>query len=120
MRCFNAGAGLYGGFPELDRRDAPSQRCSRKGFEAARRLLEAGAPPNSPQAGGWFAVLSAARHGDMRLMRLLVDFCADLTIRNAAGRTAAEIAAAAGNRELAETIAGGCRHEAARRQGELR
>jgi ankyrin repeat protein len=70
-----------------------------------RLLLEAGAPPNAPQAGGWFAVVSAAQHGDNELIRLLAEFGADLTVTNALGKTAIEVAAEAGHQDLADWIA---------------
>jgi uncharacterized protein len=76
--------------------------------ESARLLLEAGAAPNAPQAGGWFAVLSAAQHGDEELIRLLQEFGADLSVRDRSGRTVAAVATEAGHYELAQWIAREC------------
>jgi ankyrin repeat protein len=78
-----------------------------KAYRPARLLLEAGAPPNATQAGGWFAVLSAAQHGDKELIRLLVEFGAELCV-NASGKSAAEVAAEAGHDDLAGWIVDRC------------
>jgi ankyrin repeat protein len=75
-----------------------------RALEAARVLLEEGAPPNARQGGGWVPVMSAAQHGDAALVELLVRFGADLRVRNERGKSPADVATEAGHHDLAAWI----------------
>jgi hypothetical protein len=70
------------------------------------RLLAAGADPNViPTDGtGWTALVSAAMEGHVMVIRALLDKGADPSIRTREGRTALDIARAAGHREAAELL----------------
>ena len=71
---------------------------------SVRRLLEAGAPVDAQQAGGYTALHAAARHGDVELVRLLLDHGATVDVRDDDGRSAADHAAQAGHAALAEEL----------------
>lgn len=71
---------------------------------SVRRLLEAGAPVNAQQAGGYTALHAAAMHGDVELVRLLLDHGAAASLRDEEGRSAADHAARAGHTALAEEL----------------
>ncbi len=71
---------------------------------SVRRLLEAGAPVDAQQAGGYTALHAAAMHGDAELVRLLLDHGATVDLRDDGGRSAADHAAQAGHAALAEEL----------------
>ena len=75
------------------------------GAEHAALLLEAGAPVDARQAGGFTALHAAARHGDARLVGLLLDHGADPSVRDDEGRSAADHAAETGHADLAAHLA---------------
>lgn len=66
-----------------------------------RRLLEAGAPVDAQQEGGYTALHAAAMHGDAEIVHLLLAQGADVTVREDGGRTAADFAQSGGHTELA-------------------
>jgi ankyrin repeat protein len=72
--------------------------------DTARLLLDAGAPVDPTQAGGFTPLHEAARRGDEPLVDLLLDRGADRTVTTDAGRTAAELAAEAGHQDLADRL----------------
>jgi ankyrin repeat protein len=63
---------------------------------AMRRLLEAGADPDSPQRGGIVALHAAAMHDDLDTARVLLDHGADPGRRADDGRDARDFAEAGG------------------------
>lgn len=69
-------------------------------------LLEAGAPVNAQQAGGYTALHSAAMHGDVGLVRLLIEHGADTALADDRGDTAADYARKGGHAEIAEELEG--------------
>ncbi|MBI5170275.1 MAG: ankyrin repeat domain-containing protein [Candidatus Eisenbacteria bacterium] len=75
-----------------------------RSLETCRVLLESGAPPDAAQHQGWTALMSAAQHGLEPLVDLLLAHGARLDVRAGDGRTAAELATAAGHHELAARL----------------
>jgi hypothetical protein len=78
--------------------------ASARNLEAARCLLEHGAPVNARQAGGWVPVHAAAQNGDRAMVELLLQHGADVTLVNDNGKTAAAVAREKGQQELAEML----------------
>lgn len=76
-----------------------------RSVETCRVLLEFGAPPDAAQHQGWTALMSAAQHGLEPLVNLLLAHGARLDVRAEDGRTAADLAAAAGHHALAARLA---------------
>lgn len=74
-------------------------------FQITRRLLEAGASPNVVQQGLYTPLHEAARRGDERLVRLLLGANADVNARSSDGKTAADLARAAGYHAVASLCA---------------
>src|SRR4051794_13235524 len=60
--------------------------------DAVRRLLEAGAPVDAHQMGGWTPLQEAASNGDVAMVDVLLAAGADLSASNDSGKTAADIA----------------------------
>lgn len=56
-------------------------------------LLDGGAEPDARQAGGFTALMAAAKHGDVEIIRALVTSCADPTVLSDDGLTAGDMAA---------------------------
>jgi uncharacterized protein len=75
--------------------------ASARNVEAARHLLEHGAPPNARQQGGWVPIHAAAQNGDRAIVELLLRYGADATLANDAGKTAAGVAREKGHEDLA-------------------
>ena len=75
-----------------------------RSVETCRVLLEFGAPPDAAQHQGWTALMSAAQHGLEPLVDLLLAHGARLDMRAEDGRTAADLAAAAGHHALAARL----------------
>jgi uncharacterized protein len=63
-------------------------------------LLAAGAEPDPRQRHGWTPLHAAAQNGDLRSVEALLAAGADPTLQNDDGRSAADLARAAGNDEL--------------------
>jgi uncharacterized protein len=60
---------------------------ARQDIEITRLLLEAGAPVNAAQEGGFTALHAVAQHGQLQMARLLLDHGADLQARTSDGKT---------------------------------
>ena len=81
---------------------AGSDAASR--LASAELLLKAGAAVNERQSGGFTALMAAAQNGDADLLRVLLAHGADPSIKDDQGRTAADIAQAAGHTEVAAEL----------------
>ena len=69
-----------------------------------RLLLAAGANPNAAQHGGWRPVAQAAGHGDLGILKALLDSGADPNPRNDEGRSALDLAEEKGQSEAAAML----------------
>jgi ankyrin repeat protein len=78
--------------------------ASARNLEAARHLLEHGAPPNARQQAGWTPIHAAAQNGDQAMVELLLRHGADATLVNDAGKSAAAVAREKGHGEVAEML----------------
>jgi ankyrin repeat protein len=80
--------------------------ASARNLEAARLLLEHGAPGivNARQQGGWVPIHAAAQNGDHPMVELLLKHRADRTLANDAGKTPAMVAREKGHEELATLL----------------
>ena len=78
--------------------------ASARSVEAARLLLEHGAPINARQHGGWAPIHAAAQNGDRAMVELLLRHGADPGIENDEGKTAAAVAKEKGHRDLPELL----------------
>ena len=78
--------------------------ASARNVEAARHLLEHGAPVNARQQGGWVPLHAAAQNGDRAMVDLLLRHGADVKLANDEGKTAAMIARDKGHEELAGSL----------------
>jgi ankyrin repeat protein len=78
--------------------------ASARNLEAARHLLEHGAPINARQQGGWVPIHAAAQNGDRAMVELLLEHGADAALVNDAGKNAAAVARAKGHGEVAEML----------------
>ena len=72
--------------------------------EAARLLLEHGAPVNARQQAGWVPIHAAAQNGDRPMVELLLQRGADPTLANHEGKTPAVIAKEKGHNEIADLL----------------
>ncbi|MGZ4718577.1 MAG: ankyrin repeat domain-containing protein [Acidimicrobiales bacterium] len=70
----------------------------------ARLLLDAGAPVDATQTGGFTPLHEAANRGDEALVTLLLERGADRSLTTDTGQTAADLAAAADHPELAARL----------------
>lgn len=70
-------------------------------------LLSAGVDPDPAQQGGFTPLMTAAQHGDAELTDLLLACGANSRHASDDGRTAADIAKAAGHDKLVERLMGG-------------
>jgi ankyrin repeat protein len=75
--------------------------ASARNLEAARLLLEHGAPVNARQQAGWVPMHAAAQNGDRPMVELLLQHHADPNLANDAGKTPAMVAREKGNDEIA-------------------
>ena len=80
--------------------------ASARNLEAARHLLEHGAPANARQQGGWVPLHAAAQNGDRAMVELLLRHGADATLANDAGKTPAAVAREKGHEEVAQLLDG--------------
>jgi ankyrin repeat protein len=71
---------------------------------SAELLLKAGAAVNERQSGGFTALMAAAQNADTDLLRLLLAHGADPSITDEQGRSAADIARAAGHTEIEDQL----------------
>lgn len=78
--------------------------ASARNLEAARLLLEHGAPPNARQHGGWAPIHAAAQNGDRPMVELLLRHAADPNLPNDEGKTPAAVAAEKGHQEIAALL----------------
>lgn len=75
--------------------------ASARNLEAARLLLEHGAPVNARQQGGWVPIHAAAQNGDRAMVDLLLKHGADATLTNDQGKTPSMVAREKGHEEIA-------------------
>ena len=80
--------------------------ASARNLEAARLLLEHGAPVNARQHGGWAPIHSAAQNGDRAMVELLLQHHADPNSANDQGKTPAMAAREKGHAEIAGLLGG--------------
>ena len=78
--------------------------ASARNFEAARLLLEHGAPINARQQGGWGPIHAAAQNGDREMVDLFLKHGADSEIANDAGKTPAMVARDKGHTQIADLL----------------
>lgn len=78
--------------------------ASARNLEAARLLLEHGAPVNARQQGGWVPIHAAAQNGDRPMIDLLLKHKADPKLANDAGKTPAMVAREKGHAEIAALL----------------
>jgi len=78
--------------------------ASVRNLEAARLLLEHGAPPNARQHGGWAPIHAAAQNGDRPMAELLLKHGANPKLANDEGKSPAAIAREKGYLEIAELL----------------
>ena len=78
---------------------------ARRNLELTKLLLAHGADVNGRQAGGWTPLHSAAYHGASDLVELLLRQGADPALTSDDGRTASDMARAAGHEQLARRTA---------------
>lgn len=78
--------------------------ASARNLEAARLLLEHGAPVNGRQQGGWVPIHAAAQNGDRPMVELLLKHRADPKLANDDGKTPAVVAREKGNEEIATLL----------------
>src|SRR6476620_6996479 len=73
-------------------------------LEVCRLLLAAGADVNATQHGGYTPLHEAAQHGDVEMVELFLSAGADPTIAVSDGGTPADLADAAGHRDVARRL----------------
>jgi uncharacterized protein len=73
-------------------------------YAVARMLLDAGAPPDARQAGGWTPLHAAASSGNRQLVELLLEHGASRDIAAEDGRTARDLATEKGHGQLARML----------------
>jgi uncharacterized protein len=78
--------------------------ASSRNLEAARLLLERGAPVNARQQGGWVPIHAAAQNGDRPTVELLLKHQADPKLANDEGKTPAMVAREKGHAEIATLL----------------
>jgi ankyrin repeat protein len=78
--------------------------ASVRNLEAARILLEHGAPVNARQQGGWVPLHAAASNGDRAMVELLLGHGANAKLANDEGKTAADVAREKGHQEIAALL----------------
>ena len=78
--------------------------ASARNLEAARLLLEHGAPVNARQQGGWVPIHAAAQNGDRPMVELLLRHGADTALTNDQGKTPSMVAREKGHEEIAALL----------------
>jgi uncharacterized protein len=79
--------------------------ASARNLDAARLLLEHGAPVNARQQGGWVPIHAAAQNGDRPMVELLLQHGADRALVNAEGKTPSAVAREKGHEQIAILLA---------------
>jgi len=79
---------------------AVAHRQPQVALEIARALIAKGADVNSAQHGGWTALHAAALHGNLPLVRLLLDASANPAAKNDTGQTPAALAKTKNHRQV--------------------
>ncbi|MFY9676437.1 MAG: ankyrin repeat domain-containing protein, partial [Terriglobales bacterium] len=77
---------------------------SARNLEAARHLLEHGAPVNARQHGGWVPIHAAAQNGDRPMVELLLKHGADAKLTNDDGKTPAMVAREKAHEDVAAIL----------------
>lgn len=78
--------------------------ASARNLEAARLLLEHGAPVNARQQGGWVPIHAAAQNGDLAMVELMLQHGADPKVANDDSKTPAMVAKEKGHAEIAALL----------------
>jgi len=78
--------------------------ASARNLEAARLLLEHGAPVNARQQGGWVPIHAAAQNGDRPMVELLLKHGADTALTNDQGKSPSAVAREKGYEEIAALL----------------
>jgi ankyrin repeat protein len=78
--------------------------ASARNLEAARLLLDYGAPVNTRQQAGWVPIHAAAQNGDWLMVDLLLQHGADPRLANDEGKTPAMVAREKGHEEIASRL----------------
>jgi len=78
--------------------------ASARNLEAARLLLEHGAPVNARQQGGWAPIHAAAQNGDRAMVELMLKHGADPRLSNDEGKAPAMVAREKAHPEIAALL----------------
>src|ERR1035437_4507023 len=78
--------------------------ASARHLEAARLLLQHGAPVNAREQAGWVPIHAAAQNGDRPMVELLLKYHADPKLANDQGKTAATVARETNHEEIAQLL----------------
>jgi uncharacterized protein len=78
--------------------------ASARNLEAARCLLEHGAPVNTRQQNGWVPIHAAAQNGDRGMVELFLKHHANPKLANDEGKTPAMVAREKGHEEIAALL----------------
>jgi ankyrin repeat protein len=78
--------------------------ASSRNLEAARLLLNHGAPINARQQAGWVPLHAAAQNGDRDMVALFLEHKADVLLVNDDGKTAAMVAREKGHTQVADVL----------------
>ncbi len=84
---------------------AVAHRQPQVALEIARALIAAGAEVNATQHGGWTPLHAAALHGNLPLVRLLLDAGATASAKNDTGQTPAALAKSKNQNDVAGLLA---------------
>jgi uncharacterized protein len=85
---------------------AVAHRQAQVALEIARALIAKGADVNTVQHGGWTALHAAALHGNLPLVRLLLDAGAKPGAKNETGQTPAGLAKTKNNKQVIALLHG--------------
>jgi ankyrin repeat protein len=80
--------------------------ASARNLDAARHLLEHGAPVNARQEMGWVPIHAAAQNGDRAMVELLLQHGADAKLANDERKTAVMVAREKGHGAVADFLEG--------------
>ena len=79
---------------------AVAQQDQALALQMTEMLLKKGASVNATQSGGWTPLHEVAFHGEIKLVRLLLDWGADKTIKSDDGKTAIDMALQQGHTDV--------------------